>query len=259
MDRATNQAKLKVWHWNANDLRCRKTILQQHIQPMDVPPGPHAPAKPVRRRGVCTFVRKGLTLIKLDRFLDCDTALELCAVEVVIGRKKQESVFVAEEVEFELLSDPQQPSRIGASITRDTTPDLVFAHLPDYRPVSWRNTGHNLSSDHYITEVEIPLKIRSKLPLTWKHKLTDWNAFRQHEIAPTIDDLEEWTRSLRNPPKSRPAPAQSRVLSRRGPGAHGNRKRHRKTPRGPAATTQPPPAAQRIATGRESAGRDSRQ
>ncbi|KAL3226108.1 hypothetical protein MRX96_004547 [Rhipicephalus microplus] len=44
--------------------------------------------------GVCTFVRKDLTLIKLDRFLDCDTSLELCAVEVVIGRKKQEYVFL---------------------------------------------------------------------------------------------------------------------------------------------------------------------
>ncbi|KAL3202900.1 hypothetical protein MRX96_053313 [Rhipicephalus microplus] len=125
----------------------------------------HAPATPVWCRGVCTFVRKGLTLIKLDRFLDCDTALELCAVEVVIGRKKQESVFLAKEAEFELLSDPQQPLRIGTLITRDTIPDLVSAHLPDDRPVSWRNTGHNLGSDHYIIEVEIPLKIRSKLAL----------------------------------------------------------------------------------------------
>ncbi|KAL3211078.1 hypothetical protein MRX96_036651 [Rhipicephalus microplus] len=45
-------------------------------------------------------------------------------------------------------------------------------------------------------EVEIPLKIRSKLPSTRKHKLTDWNAFRQQDIVPTIEDLEEWTRSL---------------------------------------------------------------
>ncbi|KAH8033696.1 hypothetical protein HPB51_015476 [Rhipicephalus microplus] len=148
-------------------------------------------------QGVCTFVREGLTLIKLDPFLHYDTALELCPVEAVIGRKKQESVFLvnaysnpqlrdqrlgtlfyearwkavdasvlvagnfnsshknlgyprtttkgrslleeAEEVEFELLSDPQQPSRIGPSITRDTTSDLVFADLLDDRPVSWRN------------------------------------------------------------------------------------------------------------------------
>ncbi|KAL3215750.1 hypothetical protein MRX96_033485 [Rhipicephalus microplus] len=122
-----NQAKLKVWHWNANGLQCRQAILQQHIQPigasldvimvlnknviivqectwkssrnsrgiMFTPRLPaHALATSLWHRGVCTFVRKDITLIKLDHFLDCDTALELCAVEVVIGRKKLESVFL---------------------------------------------------------------------------------------------------------------------------------------------------------------------
>lgn len=102
----------------------------------------------------------------------------------------------AEEAEFELLSDPQQPSRSGTSATRDTTPDLAFVHLPDDRPVSWRNTGLNLGSDHYIIEVELPLRVRSKQAPTRKPKLTDWNAFRRQEIAPTIEDLEKWTRSL---------------------------------------------------------------
>ncbi|KAL3214159.1 hypothetical protein MRX96_007283 [Rhipicephalus microplus] len=37
-------------------------------------------------QGVCTFVREGLTLIKLDPFLEYDTALELCPIEAVIGR-----------------------------------------------------------------------------------------------------------------------------------------------------------------------------
>ncbi|KAL3199996.1 hypothetical protein MRX96_013388 [Rhipicephalus microplus] len=176
-------------------------IQETHMEELPKLPGYHVHASPPSARTsnvsaaqrVCTFVRKGLTHIMLDRFLDCDTAVELCAVEVVIGRKKQESVFLAEEAEFELLSDPQQPSRIGTSITRDTTLHLVFAHLPDDRPVSWRNAGHNLGSDHFIIEVEIPLKIRSKLPPTRIHKLTDCNAFRQQEIAPTIKDLEEWT------------------------------------------------------------------
>ncbi|KAL3187640.1 hypothetical protein MRX96_025125 [Rhipicephalus microplus] len=115
-------------------------VQETHMEKLPKLPGYHVHASPPSARtsnagaaqGVCTFVRKGLTLIKLDRFLDCDTALELCAVEVVIGRKKQESVFL----------------------------------------------------------------IRSKLPSTRKHKLTDWNAFRQQDIAPTIEDLEEWTRSL---------------------------------------------------------------
>lgn len=279
MDKAANNAKLRVWHWNANGLRCRKALLQQQVQSMAAPPdvimiqethmeetpklpGYHVHASPPSARtsntgaaqGVCTFVRKGITLIKLDRFLDGNTALELCATEVVVGKKTQESVCLmnaysnpqhrsqrfrtlfqkarrkavdmpiivagdfnsshrelgyprttakgrslldeAEEAEFELLSDPQRPSRIGTSATRDTTPDLAFVHLPDDRPVGWRNTGLNLGSDHYIIEVELPLRVRSKQAPTRKHKLTDWNAFRRQEIAPTIEDLEKWTRSL---------------------------------------------------------------
>ncbi|KAH8009815.1 hypothetical protein HPB51_019884 [Rhipicephalus microplus] len=53
-----------------------------------------------------------------------------------------------------------------------------------------------MGSDHYIIKVKVPLKIRCKLPPTRKYKLTDWNAFHQQKIAPTIEDLEEWTRSL---------------------------------------------------------------
>ncbi|KAL3210999.1 hypothetical protein MRX96_008506 [Rhipicephalus microplus] len=138
-------------------------VQETHMKELPKLPGYRVHASPPSARtsnvrvaqGVCTFVRKGLTLIKLDRFLDCDTAPELCAVEVVIGGKKHESVFLvnaysnpqhrgqrfktlllkeAEEAEFELLSDPQQPSHIGTLITRDTTPDLFFAHLPDDRP-----------------------------------------------------------------------------------------------------------------------------
>ncbi|KAL3196208.1 hypothetical protein MRX96_015555 [Rhipicephalus microplus] len=77
-------------------------VQETHMEKLPKLPGYHVHASPPSARTsnagavqeVCTFVRKGLTLIKLDRFLDCDKALELCAVEVVIGRKKQESVFL---------------------------------------------------------------------------------------------------------------------------------------------------------------------
>ncbi|KAL3170223.1 hypothetical protein MRX96_015266 [Rhipicephalus microplus] len=77
-------------------------VQETHMEKLPKLPGYRVHASPPSARtsnagaaqGVCTFFRKGLTLIKLDRFLDCDTALELCAVEVVIGRKKQESVFL---------------------------------------------------------------------------------------------------------------------------------------------------------------------
>ncbi|KAH7950551.1 hypothetical protein HPB49_025636 [Dermacentor silvarum] len=57
-------------------------------------------------QGVCTFVRKGITLIKLDRFLDGNTALEFCATEVVVGKKTQESVCL-----MNAYSNPQHRSQ----------------------------------------------------------------------------------------------------------------------------------------------------
>lgn len=38
MDKAANNAKLRVWHWNANGLRCLKALLQQQVQSMAAPP-----------------------------------------------------------------------------------------------------------------------------------------------------------------------------------------------------------------------------
>ncbi|KAH7965085.1 hypothetical protein HPB49_003299 [Dermacentor silvarum] len=131
MDKAANNAKLRVWHWNANGLRCRNALLQQQVQSMAAPadvimiqethmeetpklPGYHVHASPPSARtsntgaaqGVCTFVRKGITLIKLDRFLDGNTALELCATEVVVGKKTQESVCL-----MNAYSNPQHRSQ----------------------------------------------------------------------------------------------------------------------------------------------------
>ncbi|KAH9365045.1 hypothetical protein HPB48_018093 [Haemaphysalis longicornis] len=54
-----------------------------------VPPSARTSSKGAAQR-VCTFVWKGITYISHDRCLDQDTALELWATEVVVGRKKQE-------------------------------------------------------------------------------------------------------------------------------------------------------------------------
>ncbi|XP_077557449.1 uncharacterized protein LOC144172690 [Haemaphysalis longicornis] len=271
------QSRLKIWHWNANGLQCRRALLQQHIQTMDSPPdvimvqethmermptlpGYRTHATPPSARtsnkgaaqGVCTFVRKGITHIPHDRFLEHDTALELCATEIVVGKKTQESLYMinvysnpqhrsqrfrtpfhktlhkasrhpiliagdfnahhkelgyglttakgrdlldeAVEAELTLVTDPLQPSRIGTSTAGDTNPDLAFVHLPDGRTTSWRNTGHG--SDHYIIEIEIPLRVSGTSTAKRTHKLVDWHAFRQQDIAPTIDDIERWTRCL---------------------------------------------------------------
>lgn len=102
----------------------------------------------------------------------------------------------AEAMGFTLLSNPQQPSRIGTSTARDTTPDLAFVLLPQGGNVTWENTGTNLGSDHNIIEITVPLGMPvSKIPQR-KQRLTDWNAFRSQALAPEIENLDEWTSQL---------------------------------------------------------------
>ncbi|KAH7945709.1 hypothetical protein HPB49_014387 [Dermacentor silvarum] len=118
-------------------------IQETHMEETPKLPGYHVHASPPSARtsntgaaqGVCTFVRKGITFIKLDRFLDGNTALELCATEVVVGKKTQESVCL-----MNAYSNPQHRSQ-------------------------------------------------------WFRTLFQ-KARRKAEIAPTIEDLEKWTRSL---------------------------------------------------------------
>ncbi|KAL3225125.1 hypothetical protein MRX96_049363, partial [Rhipicephalus microplus] len=108
-------------------------VQETHMEKLPKLPGYHVHASPPSARtsnagaaqGVCTFVRKGLTLIKLDRFLDCDTALELCAVEVVIGRKKQEVGLRPPRAESYRDEAPER-TEIGRDIARH----IVVLPLP---------------------------------------------------------------------------------------------------------------------------------
>lgn len=57
------------------------------------------------------------------------------------------------------VTDPLTPTRIGKSVSADTTPDLTFTkNIPESQ---WINTQHDAGSDHYILETQItagPLK-----------------------------------------------------------------------------------------------------
>ncbi|KAH6938771.1 hypothetical protein HPB50_012430 [Hyalomma asiaticum] len=60
-----------------------------------------------------------------------------------------------------LITGPADPTRIGNSVTRDTTPDLKFVRSgggvnADTGDFGWRNTGHELGSNHYIVEIAVP-------------------------------------------------------------------------------------------------------
>ncbi|KAH7937343.1 hypothetical protein HPB49_011026 [Dermacentor silvarum] len=97
---------------------------------------------------------------------------------------------------FVLYTDPGNPTRIGTSTTRDMNPDLTFARLSGKArgTATWRNTGHNLGSDHYIIELNIPTTVHNDQK-KFKHKLTDWTRFRAtlDEADNDIEDIEKWT------------------------------------------------------------------
>ncbi|KAH6944215.1 hypothetical protein HPB50_002345 [Hyalomma asiaticum] len=113
----------------------------------------------------------------------------------------------ATDLALTLITDPADPTRIGNSVTRDTTPDLAFvrsgggvnAYTGDF---GWRNTGHELGSDHYIVEIAVPLS-NGGTGINFSnsvrtHRVTDWDAFRGALPVEkvVIEDIEEWTAGL---------------------------------------------------------------
>ncbi|KAH9366998.1 hypothetical protein HPB48_023124 [Haemaphysalis longicornis] len=101
----------------ALERRCRKALLQQTVRTAAEPPdiimiqethmedppkllGYRTHASPPSGRmhgkgaaqGVCTFIRKGITFTPLESPLQGATSLELCATEIVIGKRDRESL-----------------------------------------------------------------------------------------------------------------------------------------------------------------------
>ena len=54
-----------------------------------------------------------------------------------------------------LLNEPDQPTRIGNSVSRDTCPDITLARTHD--ECAWTNLGESLGSDHLILDTEVPV------------------------------------------------------------------------------------------------------
>lgn len=104
----------------------------------------------------------------------------------------------AQELRLTLLTDPVYPTRIGNSVSRDTTPDLTFTK--NTKGAAWLNTQEDLGSDHYILATTIqtgpPRAVGKQL------KIVDWDTFRQLRAAepgsngPDIENIEEWVGEL---------------------------------------------------------------
>lgn len=108
---------LLVWHWNCNGFTGKRAVLLQHLQQQtrkpdvimiqethseetpslpgyrshDSPPSERDTSKG-KGRGVCTFVRKGITFMEHE--LIGRSAIEHCTVEVITGKKRKESTFL---------------------------------------------------------------------------------------------------------------------------------------------------------------------
>lgn len=97
---------------------------------------------------------------------------------------------------FTLLNDHGFPTRVGNSISNDTSPDLALAkHL---FKADWRNTGSLLGSDHYIIETDIRT-VKCQRDYKKVH-LTDWNKFhekREADLPGPIVNIKSWTETLR--------------------------------------------------------------
>lgn len=104
----------------------------------------------------------------------------------------------AAELDYTLITDPALPTRMGNSVSRDTTPDLTFVKNNEPITITWRNTGMDLGSDHMIVEIVIPEQSSANVR---KHTWIDWTAFRDNrnqeaEEETEIDDIETWTNKI---------------------------------------------------------------
>lgn len=94
-----------------------------------------------------------------------------------------------------LITNPQDSTRMGNSVSRDTTPDLTF--VKNIANPKWANTNVNLGSDHYIVSTRLqagPRKQKGR-----RITLTEWDRFRQlreEDATETIEDLQKWTETL---------------------------------------------------------------
>ncbi|XP_042143535.1 uncharacterized protein LOC121833891 [Ixodes scapularis] len=96
-----------------------------------------------------------------------------------------------------LHTDPDSPTRVGNSVSVDTSPDLTLSK--NVRGLEWHNSELNFGSDHYIL---VPLlkeglkTRRARAPAT-----VEWDQFRtirSNQEGKPICDIGEWAEQLKS-------------------------------------------------------------
>lgn len=91
------------------------------------------------------------------------------------------------------LTQPDLPTRVGNSLTKDTSPDLTFTNSEGN--VSWAHLGENLGSDHYILGITINAATTRRMG---KATISDWNKFRENVgDQGEIIDLGNWVTQIK--------------------------------------------------------------
>ncbi|XP_037577104.1 uncharacterized protein LOC119459377 [Dermacentor silvarum] len=93
------------------------------------------------------------------------------------SKRGRELAHLIEQHNLTLLNEPDTPTRMGTSTTRDTTPDLSL--LMGTLDALWQNVGTNLGSDHDVIRITIrgpTLKVK-----TGTTRITNWDKLRKEQ------------------------------------------------------------------------------
>lgn len=96
---------------------------------------------------------------------------------------------------FTLLNNLERPTRIGNSVSRNTSPDLTFVR--NIENATWENTEANVGSDHYILTTTVSSKGYKRYKP--KIKRTRWDVFRyirDNRDSMSVTNLKEWVSTL---------------------------------------------------------------
>ncbi|XP_040074000.1 uncharacterized protein LOC115313370 [Ixodes scapularis] len=106
------------------------------------------------------------------------------------GRQLHEAI---RQNNLHFCNTPDTPTRMGNSVSRDTTPDLTLTY--GLKDPTWECLTETLGSDHYIIQLQLPHH-EAAAQRIGTARLTDWRKFR--EITPTspIHAIEEWTAQM---------------------------------------------------------------
>ncbi|XP_037555247.1 uncharacterized protein LOC119431874 [Dermacentor silvarum] len=93
------------------------------------------------------------------------------------SKRGRELAHLIEQHNLTLLNEPDTPTRMGMSTTRDTTPDLLL--LMGTLHALWQNVGTNLGSDHDVIRITIRgliLKVKTDTA-----RITNWDKLRKEQ------------------------------------------------------------------------------